>query len=112
MQPSPQDLVSVTAGSDIVSRVYLVGNENEVQVSLVLDQFSNKVSGAIQTTVQVSNDGQNWTSIGSISAGPGDAGGVQVAQFTVTAHFCRLVTASTPAGNTVSFATNVSFSSP
>jgi len=77
---------------------------NNVLVSLVLDQFSDKVSGAVSVDVQGSNDGQNWSSLGTVVAAAADAGTEVLQNITAATRFVRLVTKASPGGNTVSFA--------
>lgn len=101
---------AVTSGSPINGPIMRVGTNNKILVSLLLNEFSDKVNGAIDAGVQVSNDAQNWTQIGSVSALFDKAGTLQTGTFPVSARFCRIVMQASPTGNTVSYAQDAVFS--
>lgn len=102
----------VSEGSPVTSRPVAIGLNSRVQVSVLVGEFSDKVSGDIVVSLQVSNDRQNWTSSLSVTAGFDKSGTVQVGAVTVSARYCRTVTTASPAGNTASFATDLSFAQP
>lgn len=103
-----RDPISVTAGSAFESRPVLVGATDQVQVSVVLGEFSNKVSGSLDTSVQASNDGQNWRQLYSMSNDFSKAGTVQTATVPISATLLRVVMEANPGGNTVFFSSDIS----
>ncbi len=108
--PVNSQLESVSGAAAVTGRSRLVGSANKVQVSLLLNEYSNKSTGSVEATLQASNDGQNWTSAGSISAAFDKAGTVQVGIFPITSRYYRVVLQATPADNTVSYALDTTLS--
>jgi hypothetical protein len=87
-----------------------LGASNRVQVSLALNTYSNTATGAVDAIVQASNDGQNWSHVGTITAAFDKAGTVQVAAYTISTRFYRVVMQASPADNTVSYALDTTLS--
>ena len=105
------DVSSVTSSSPVVSRPIAMGGASHAQISLLLVEFSIKVSGAVDAIVQTSNDRQNWQQIGVISAAFDKAGTVQTATYPIATKYVRVATQASPAGCTVSFSLDVSLTS-
>jgi hypothetical protein len=80
-----------------------IGPDNNVLLSLLLNEFSDAATGVVDAVLQGSNDGQNWTEIGRITVEADEAGKLQVASCRVQTRFYRVAVATEPAGNTTSY---------
>lgn len=98
------DLSTVTAGSSVSTPVIDMQGFNNVQLSLLINQLSDKVGGVLTTSVQGSGDGQNWSELTSLAASVTDQASQLTKDILIATRFLRFVTTASPAGNTVSFA--------
>ncbi len=108
--PISSHLDTVSGTASVTGPARLVGASNRVQVSLLLNEYSNKTTGSVDATLQQSSDGQNWSFVASITAAFDKAGTVQAGTFQLSARFYRVVMQSTPTDNTVSYALDTTLS--
>jgi hypothetical protein len=102
-------LNTVSGAEPSIGAAVAVGVANTIQLTLLLTKVTSVADPILSAQCQASNDGQNWTLLGTVDATVAELGQPVLQAFPIAAARYRIVVATSP-DNLATFATEVMLS--